>query len=121
MAAMQVFGIGLDLVEIARVRLARDRTLGFLPRILTAREREIVGTDLTGERLAGRFAAKEAVGKAIGVALSWHDVEILPDVHGRPTVHLHHLARELVGDGAVLLSITHNRSTAAATAIWVSE
>jgi holo-[acyl-carrier protein] synthase len=118
---VSVLGIGVDAVEIDRVRRARERQARFLQRICTQAEAGHCREDPGGSRLAGRFAAKEAVGKAIGVPLSWHDVEVLPGPGGRPQVKLCGRAKRIVGGGKMLLSITHSRTIAVAAAVWVSE
>ncbi len=87
------------------------RRPGFMKRILTPAERCYCTTP---ERVAGRWAAKEAVAKAVGTHLGWLDLEILPSHGGEPIIHW--LKNE--PDGVrVLLSITHTDSTAAAFAI----
>lgn len=119
--AMTIRGIGMDLIEIVRVRVIKDSLPRFAGRICTDKELAAIGSDPTGQSLAGRFAAKEAVAKALGRSLRWHDVEVLPDAMGKPMVTLRGSARDLVGDGLVLVSITHTRTVAAATALWVEE
>ena len=116
---MTVLGIGLDLVETARIRDVRDRHPRFAARICTARELDAIGPDAEAQSLAGRFAAKEAVAKCLGVPLRWHDVEVLPNPTGRPIVTLHDRALVAAKGEGVLVSITHTRSVAAAVALWV--
>lgn len=118
---MTVRGIGMDVIEVVRIRLVRDDLPRFAGRICTARELAAIGSDPSAQSLAGRFAAKEAVAKALGRPLRWHDVEVLPDALGKPVVALSGSAREVVGGGEVLVSITHTRTVAAATALWVEE
>lgn len=107
-----VEAVGLDLVEVARIAKAMKNP-AFLRRILTEPEREILTTPL---RVAGRWAAKEAVAKAVGLHLSWQDVEILPGAQGQPVVTIRHpdWNSELY---RVHLSITHEKSHAAAVAV----
>ena len=83
---------------------------GFLARVLTENEREL---GLSPERVAGRWAAKEAIAKALGRALAWHDVEILNAPDGRPVPTVRGLDEGL----RVFVSISHERGLAAATAI----
>jgi holo-[acyl-carrier protein] synthase len=118
---MQVRGLGMDLVEIERVARAQARNQRFAARICTPAELAYCNEDSSGKRLAGRFAAKEAVGKAIGVPLSWHDVEVLPDEAGKPQVTLTGKAKEIAGGGTVLVTITHTDTSAAATAMWMED
>ncbi|WAA12560.1 holo-ACP synthase [Fervidibacillus halotolerans] len=86
-----IVGIGLDIVEIKRIRELFLRQEKLKERILTEKEQEIFA-QLPEKRkfefLAGRFAAKEAFSKAygtgIGKALSFHDIEIVNDEKGKP-------------------------------------
>lgn len=115
-----ILGIGLDLVEIERIRRVMERHVNFLSRILTEAEREYcLSSTRAVERVAGRWAAKEAVAKALGQVMLWHDVEILPDKHGAPRVVLHGRAAQHAQKGEILVNITHTETTAAAVAIWV--
>ncbi|WP_458415007.1 holo-ACP synthase [Schinkia sp. CFF1] len=86
-------GIGIDIVEINRVRTIIERQVKLPKRILTEKEYRIFEALSKGrqeEFLAGRFAAKEAYAKAkgtgIGKSLSFLDIEILPDTFGKPEV-----------------------------------
>lgn len=103
-----ILGLGLDVVEIDRIKRAM-RHAGFVGRILTDREQMI---DQTAEFVAGRWAAKEAISKAVGGVSSWHSIEVLRDLSGAPLVEMNLPAGE-----SVLVSITHERGIAAATAI----
>ena len=116
-----VTGIGTDIVEISRVRQAIARREGFADRIFTEAEKQYCMSCANyAERLAGRFAAKEAVAKSLGVPLSWLDVEILPDEAGKPVVRLSGRAAELAGSRQVMVSISHCRTYAVAYAIaWL--
>jgi holo-[acyl-carrier protein] synthase len=121
-----IVGIGIDLVEIERIRGVYLRhSERFVNRILTPAERDYVlqHKDPT-QRLAGRWAAKEAALKALGTGLSngirWQDAEILPDERGKPILHLHakalQRARELGAD-LFHVTITHSDSLAMAQVI----
>jgi holo-[acyl-carrier protein] synthase len=88
-----IVGIGIDIVEIERVKKTMERQPRFVDRILTVRERELFDS-VSGrqvEFLAGRFAAKEAYAKAtgtgIGGKLSWKDIEVMPDEVGKPVIN----------------------------------
>lgn len=125
-----IVGIGLDLVDLGRIEKLLVGSAGdrFADRVLTEGERARYGT-LAGRRaaefLAGRFAAKEAVVKAlgcgIGSAVGFLDIEVLPDGAGRPECRLSPEAWGRLGmndsDYALHVAITHERSMAAATAI----
>lgn len=113
---------GIDLIEIDRIARTLDRFGDrFLNRVYTERERQYCQGRV--ERLAGRFAVKEAVSKALGIGIRrirWRDVEVLPNVEGKPLVHLHgRAAAEAERRGAVNLSvsITHSRGLAAAICV----
>ncbi len=116
-------GIGVDVVEVARIQQAM-RSPRFISRILTPQERK---ASLTPLYVAGRWAAKEAIAKAIGANLRWHDVEILNDETGKPKVHFlkrsknsseRNLARTPQRIGNIHLAISHERGVAVAVAIW---
>lgn len=115
--------IGVDIVEISRIRAAYERYgAAFLRRILTGAEAEqCLGKPDPVESLAGRFAAKEAISKALGTGLSkgltWHAIEVLNDGSGKP------VARFVTGAPAELMqldvriSISHDRHSAVAMAL----
>lgn len=111
----RLVGIGTDLVEVARIREAM-RHPRFARRIFTERERELIGADPL--RAAGRWAAKEAVAKALRLAgsLSWQDVEVLNAPDGAPVVGL----PERLSDVRVMLSISHERGYALAMVVATS-
>jgi holo-[acyl-carrier protein] synthase len=114
--------IGIDIVEIARIR-ALYEAYGdrFLQRILTESEIRqcLVKPDIAAS-VAGRFAAKEAVSKAIGSGISgelaWKTIEILNDITGKPQASLRHpdLHQRY---GMVRVSISHDRHSAVAMAV----
>ncbi|GIV03022.1 MAG: holo-[acyl-carrier-protein] synthase [Fimbriimonadales bacterium] len=102
-------GIGIDVISIDRIRRAMQNPR-FLPRILTPKEIE-QARDVA--YVAGRWAGKEAIAKAVSTRLSWQDVEILADDTGAPRVHWRNGS-----NAAVWLSISHDKSVAVACAIW---
>jgi holo-[acyl-carrier protein] synthase len=110
-----VVRVGLDVVEIPRIAHAMERP-GFRERILTPEERVLC---TTASRVAGRWAAKEAIAKAVGLKLAWHQVEILNDDTRAPyaVIHSNHFDTRRY---RVHLSITHERNIAAAVAILES-
>lgn len=108
---------GVDVIEIERIARAVERWGDrFLHRIYTPGE--LAHCRGRPESLAGRFAAKEAVSKALGVGirhLRWRDIEILPDIRGKPHVHLHGRASGVARQAhldRIDISITHSRSDA---------
>ncbi len=116
-------GIGLDAVELTRIERAWRRHPRFVERILTPAERDycLRAPRLTIQRIAGRWAAKEAIAKAVGRPLRWQEVEILPDEHGAPRVQLYGYSAQVAGEGRWLVSITHTRTDALALALWMVE
>jgi holo-[acyl-carrier protein] synthase len=117
---MGIVGIGVDMVEKSRVGEALNRWgRHFSDRILT--ERESALCDGKGDRvgsIAARFAAKEAVLKALGTGwtadVGWRDIEILSGNGGEPRVVLSRGAERLAGGGRVWISLSHSREQAAA-------
>jgi len=116
--------VGVDLIEIERIRLALARYGdGFKDRCFTKAEREYCDAKPNPpQHYAGRFAAKEAVGKALGsgVYFTWKEIEI----RGRPKPGVYLEGRTAawagkVGAGRIELSMTHSRELAAAVAIVV--
>lgn len=125
---MSVVGIGVDVVEIGRVERALRRTGGLAERLFTDAERADCRYgqgegEARFDRLAGRFAAKEAVGKALGTGIrgfAWRDVEVRSDPLGRPGVLLHGGAEELaarLGVTAVHVSLSTSRDLAVASVV----
>ena len=115
--------VGIDLVDIARIQRAVERRgERFLKRIFTERERAYCRKKRNEYgSLAARFAAKEAVFKAIGTGWSmgvkWTDVEVVNDVLGKPEVILRGKVKEIVGARTVAISLTHTREYAQAVAV----
>ena len=121
-----ITGIGTDIVEIARiVRAILRHNTHFIERILTEKEIAYCRKHRQFEtHFAGRFAAKEAISKAlgcgIGETLSWHDIEIVNDSLGKPCVNLSLKAKEHFKEIKIELSISHNKTQAIAFAIAMS-
>jgi len=119
-----VVGIGSDLVEVARFRLALERRPGLAERLFSDAEREYAARfrDPT-KSLAARFGAKEAVMKALGVGLwkfAMHDVEVIRRPSGEPTLALYDRAEALAADRGVRewrLTLTHTDTMAMAVAL----
>jgi holo-[acyl-carrier protein] synthase len=113
--------IGIDLIEIERIRRALDRYPDFRRRCFTDEERAYCESRPNpAQHFAARFAGKEAVGKALGsgVRFTWREIEI----RGRPKpgVHLSGSTRawaERVGAGDIDLSMTHSHELAAAICV----
>ena len=115
--------VGIDLIEIERIRHALERYPGFKERCFTEAERAYCDSRKNpAQSYAGRFAGKEAVGKALGFgvarAFAWRDVEIVG--RPKPGVQLHgRLAAwaERLGAGEIDVSMTHSRELASAVAV----
>lgn len=125
-----VIGIGIDLIEIHRLKKAIENPL-FVQRVFTPAER--VYCDSRGRQnaasYAARFAAKEAVMKALGTGLSgggtWQDIEILPDEKGQPVMQLSGFFGELAQElhvSKVFVSLSHAQEFATAQVLlWRGE
>jgi holo-[acyl-carrier protein] synthase len=118
-----IIGIGIDVVPVERFAASLVRTPGLRDRLFTAAEQHTPsGTPRSGESLAARFAAKEALAKALGAPgdLHWHDAEVVVGDHGRP--HLH-VRGSVAGRAAQLgvstwhLSLSHDGGIASAMVV----
>jgi len=124
-----IVGIGIDVIEVARIKEVYERHgERFLRRLLTPAERlYVLQYADPSERLAGRWAAKEAALKALGTGLAagirWGDVEVLPGVGGKPELALHGQAAErarALNTAVCHVTITHSDSLAVAQVILES-
>ncbi len=106
--------IGLDVVEIARIQELAERNPRFLKRIFSDDEIQYCqGKKLRWQHFAVRFAAKEAVWKALGRdGLRLKDIEVRRDSVGRPSI-----AIEGRPDSRITISLSHGRNTAMAVAL----
>jgi len=110
---------GVDLVEIGRFYRLKPAILRrFRQRVLTPAEQAEVGDSI--EKLAGKFAAKEAAAKALGCGIGevkWVDIEILSDANGKPEIGFHDAAENIIARLRIAqktVSISHTRSLAIA-------
>ncbi|MES2476198.1 MAG: holo-ACP synthase [Verrucomicrobiota bacterium] len=126
---MRIFGIGIDVVEVDRIASAIARHgEPFLAKLFTAAERAYCdGQKKPALHYAARFAAKEAVSKALGTGIGgqagWLDLEIMRDVSGAPKLVLNGAAAEFAREHGIFeiqISLTHAREYAAANAIAVA-
>jgi holo-[acyl-carrier protein] synthase len=123
---MAVLRTGVDLVEVDRLRDVAERHAGhFLQRVFTAQELdEARGSYPT---LAGRFAAKEAVSKALGTgigAIAWREIEILRGPEREPVLHLHGEAErqaQACGLHTWSISLSHTREHAVAIVVAMGD
>lgn len=119
-----MIGIGTDLVELGRFRRAMERTPGIVERLFTSGERAYAERrgDPT-ERYAARFAAKEAVLKAMSAGIgecAFREIEVVRAESGAPSVRLHGKAAELAAGRGVRewrLTLSHTASLAQAIAV----
>jgi holo-[acyl-carrier protein] synthase len=118
-----ILGVGIDMIEIERIEKAADKA-AFLARIFTEGELRLYeDRGRNASVLAGCFAGKEAVAKALGTGFSGFmpiDVEILRDEAGKPYASLHNGALErfrAMNASAVHISITNTKTHAAATSV----
>jgi holo-[acyl-carrier protein] synthase len=116
-----VVGVGVDVVDVARLAAALERTPGLADRLFAAAER--TATSDEPARLAARFAAKEAVSKALGLrGARFLEVEVVSEESGRPTVRVSgetSVTAERAGVRAWHVSLSHDGGVA--TAFVVAE
>ncbi|MDX2204513.1 MAG: holo-ACP synthase [Hyphomicrobiaceae bacterium] len=126
MLRFRIIGVGIDLVEIAGiVRIISESDGGFLSRYFTEAELAFAGQSARrAPRLAGRFAAKEAVVKALGIGwgdgIAWTDIEVLTSPSGAPSVILYNVAATAAVDVSrwfVSISCAGGYATAVAVAV----
>jgi len=116
-------GIGTDIIEIHRIEKAMLKRDNFIKRIFTDKEQMMFQSRNNKiETIAGNFAAKEAVSKALGTGIifDWKDIEVLRDDLGKPIVLLYGKAKEIFNDkecSNLQLSIAHNKSNAIANCL----
>jgi len=109
-------GVGIDLIEIERVERALERRPRLAERLFTEAELAYAQDRARpGRHLAARFAAKEAVVKALGRPVPPREIEVIGA--RPPTLQLHGRAAEMAGDAQIAISLTHSRDTAAAVAV----
>ncbi|MEA3489537.1 MAG: holo-ACP synthase [Candidatus Omnitrophota bacterium] len=127
---MNIAGIGIDAVDVERFGKAVDQWgEEFLKKIFTPGELDYAGTKKARiMHMAGKFAAKEAVKKALPdgaeIGLNWADIEILNGDDGKPYAELHGHARSLMERfnlSRVFVSISHTRDLATSNAMVVKD
>lgn len=122
---MSILGVGIDLVDLSRIRAARKKNARFSERILTPEELALGRTKGDFDAfLGGRFAAKEAFVKALGCGigpLSWQDIRVLSDERGNPFLEINEKVQampELTQGSHFHVSISHEKEMATAIVIW---
>ncbi|CAI9398917.1 holo-ACP synthase [Nocardioides sp. T2.26MG-1] len=115
-----IVGVGIDVVDVERFRVSLERSPGLVDRLFTPREavRPLAS-------LAARFAAKEALAKALGapVGMHWHDAEIVSEESGRPLLEIRGsvLAQATdLGVASVHVSLSHDAGIASAVVVLES-
>lgn len=118
-----IVGVGIDVVPVSRFAEALERTPQLARRLFTAAELTTEsGTARTAESLAARFAAKEALAKALGAPgnLRWTDAEVVTDGNGRPHLSVRGTVAARAAELSVMhwhLSLSHDGGIASATVI----
>ncbi len=117
-----MLSVGVDIIEIGRIQRAISRWEGrFLGRVYTQAELAVCRGRVS--ELAVRFAAKEAISKALGtglVGVSWREMEVLADARGKPLVRLHRRAAARateLGLTEFAISLSHSRDYAVALVV----
>ena len=127
---MSVVGIGLDIVDIKRFgRIVQERGKSFLEKIFTEKELKYAeNKKFFHAHMAGKFAAKEAVKKALPegerIGLRWTDIEVLNHADGKPYVELYGQALEIMRDfklTRVLVSVSHTDDIATSNSMVVKD
>jgi holo-[acyl-carrier protein] synthase len=121
---MSILGIGNDILEISRMKkIIEKHGLHFLCRLFSKEEQKYCSRlSDPSPCYAGKFAAKEAVVKALGTGfgkeVSWKDIEILNKESGKPEAILSKKTNEKFNNPKIHISISHSQSHATAIAIW---
>ena len=124
-----ILGIGVDIIEIDRIEKAIKKQNKFLEKIFTNKEIEYFqNRKMNIEVIAGNFAAKEAISKALGTGfrgISFLDIEVLRDELGKPLVNIENKIKKnieyILGDRQaykIHLTISHSNSNAVAYAVF---
>jgi len=117
---MPVIGVGIDVVDIDRFAVSLERTPSLSERLFTPDEAR-----LPLASLAARFAAKEALAKALGAphGMAWHDAEVLTEDSGRPVLTIRGTVQaraDELGARHVHLSLSHDAGIASAVVVLES-
>ncbi len=127
---MEIIAHGIDLVDCPRIeQMLKRHGERFLDRVFTSAERAYADSNKNGiEKLAGRFAAKEAVLKLMGTGwrgkIAWTDIEVVNDTAGRPEVRLDGEVKQIadsLGITHISVSITHTANFAIASAVALAQ
>jgi len=122
---MPALQIGIDLVQVDKIRRLALEHASFLERIFTPKEIEYCMKKRNKyQHFAARFAVKEAVFKALGTGwmgkMQWREIEVLNDGRGKPFVNLHGYVKKIArskGINNILVSLTHCQEYAVAQVV----
>jgi holo-[acyl-carrier protein] synthase len=127
---MKILAHGIDLVDFPRIRkMVKTHRDHFLDRVFTDSEQKYADENKNRiEKLAGRFAAKEAVLKLLGTGwrgkIKWTDIEVVNNSYGQPKVKLYGQVKKIadkMGVKQISISITHTANFAIASAVAIAE
>ncbi|CEH32692.1 holo-ACP synthase [Romboutsia lituseburensis] len=125
---MNILDIGIDIIEIDRIKNAIERNPRFLEKIFTKEEiKYFESRGMKIESIAGNFAAKEAISKSIGTGIrdfNFSDIEVLRNDIGKPIVKTYNNLKQICIDYNVLeikVSISHGKDYAVANAITITK
>lgn len=125
---MNILDIGIDIIEIDRIKNAIERNPRFLEKIFTREEiKYFESRGMKIESIAGNFAAKEAISKSIGTGIrqfNFSDIEVLRNDIGKPIVKTYNNLKQICIDYNVLeikVSISHGKDYAVANAITITK
>lgn len=123
---MNILGIGIDIIEIERIKNSLNKRGHFLKKLFTESEIELFQSKgYNPQTIAGNFAAKEAISKSLGLGIrgyNFRDMEILRDELGKPIVKTYNNLEKICIDYSVLeikVSISHSKNYAVANAIAI--
>lgn len=123
---MNILDIGIDIIEIDRIKNSLNKRGDFLKKLFTDKEIELFESKgYKAETIAGNFAAKEAVSKSLGLGIrgyNFKDIEILRDDLGKPTVNTYNNLEKICIDyniSQIKVSISHGKDYAVANAIAI--
>lgn len=124
---MSIRGMGVDIVDVARLERLLEQWPGMAARLFTDAERAYAGArQRSGQHLAARYAAKEATFKALGTgwpSIGWHDVEVVPGggSKGGPTLALTGAAAQHANGARAMVSLSHDGGLAIAQVLLVTD
>ena len=123
---MNILDIGIDIIEIDRIKNSLSKRGDFLKKLFTDKEIELFESKgYKAETIAGNFAAKEAISKSLGLGIrgyNFKDIEILRDDLGKPIVNTYNNLEKICIDyniSQIKVSISHGKDYAVANAIAI--